>query len=461
MNRQSFIVVWISLALVSWALGSLAGWWQRGAGWGVASGVLLGTGVAAALMGRRLMRVPVQPAAMAAEAAGGLSRAGSGSVPGLSAGGGDTAYFEVAATFAETAGGALGGPSEADEGKPMRSQAVNRAILEAVPFPVFVVGDDSRILLSNPAAEKLTAKLGLASGQLPHKVERMVEECRRTRTPFLSQDPREAILFRVQDEEVYYLPCVFHFEAADASQSGWAVQLHNVSRIRWLDDLKTNLLASVSHEIKTPLTGIRMVLHLLLEERSSHLDERQRILVSSANNDCERLLTTLNALFELSRAESGTPHLKRMPMVLYSCIERVTRQFTRIAAARRIDLRTETDGEGFPEILADPVRLDEVLNNLVSNAIKHSPEGGVVSLRLSKPDANFLRVSVSDQGPGIPEALQSRIFERFFRCPGQEGAGLGLGLFISREIMRAHDGRIGLLDGRAGLTQFYIDVPIA
>ena len=77
-----------------------------------------------------------------------------------------------------------------------------------------------------------------------------------------------------------------------------------MSHIRWLDDLKTNLLSTVSHEIKTPLTGIRMVLHLLLEERSSKLDEIQKVMVTSANEDCERLLVTLNTLLDLSRAEA-------------------------------------------------------------------------------------------------------------------------------------------------------------
>ena len=101
------------------------------------------------------------------------------------------------------------------------------------------------------------------------------------------------------------------------------------------------------------------------------------------------------------------------------------------------------------------------MNNLVSNAIKHSPPGGKVVVRQSKPDAEHLRVSVIDQGPGVSEASQSRIFERFYRAPGQKADGVGLGLFISREIMRAHEGRIGLCERTADLTEFYIDVPIA
>ncbi len=341
-----------------------------------------------------------------------------------------------------------------------RANMVNRAILEAIPSPVFVIGDDTGILQINPAAEKLSEQLGII-GRLPLKIQRVFDECRATRTHFLPEDPREALLFRIEEEEFYYLPRIFHFDSEDSSQSGWAVLLHNVSRIRWLDDMKTNLLSTVSHEIKTPLTGIRMVLHLLLEERSSALDEMQKLMVTSANDDCERLLTTLNILLDLSRAESGATHLARVPMTLQSSVARAASLYASAAAAKEIKLNVERGADDFPEILADPIRLDEVINNLVSNAIKHSPEAGSIVLRLSKPDAEHLRVSVIDQGPGVPEASQSRIFERFYRAPGQKQDGVGLGLFISREIMRAHEGRIGLRERSDELTEFYIDVPIA
>ncbi len=342
----------------------------------------------------------------------------------------------------------------------MRANLVNRAILEAIPSPVFVLGDDTGIVQINPAAEKLTEVLGV-TGRLPLKIQRILDECRENGTHFLPEDPREALLFRIDEEEFYYLPRIFRFDSENISQSGWAVLLHNVTRIRWLDDMKTNLLSTVSHEIKTPLTGIRMVLHLLLEERSNHLDEMQKLMVTSANEDCERLLTTLNTLLDLSRAESGSTHLARVPMKLQASVARAAQLYQSAATAKEIDITIEDHDANAPEILADPVRLDEVVNNLVSNAIKHSPVAGKIILRLSKPDAEHLRVSVIDQGPGVPEASQSRIFERFYRAPGQNADGVGLGLFISREIIRAHEGRIGLRERSDSQTEFYVDVPIA
>lgn len=341
-----------------------------------------------------------------------------------------------------------------------RASIVSRALLEAIPSPVFVLADDGGLLQVNPAAQLLSENLGIA-GRLPAKIQNILDDCRSSRKHYLPEDPRDALVFRVRDEEFYYLPRIFRFDSGDHSLSGWAVLLHNVSRIRWLDDMKTNLLTTVSHEIKTPLTGIRMVLLLLLEERSGTLDAMQRTLVTSASADCERLLATLNKLLDLSRAESGSTHLNRIPVSLEASVEAMIDQFDDAADRRRLRLRIEAGGEDFPKVLADPPRLSEVINNLVANAIDHSPDGAEIVLRITKPDGRHIRLSVIDQGPGVPEASQSRIFDRFYRAPGQASQGLGLGLFICRDIMIAHEGRIGLLEQSEDLTEFFIDVPIA
>ena len=341
-----------------------------------------------------------------------------------------------------------------------RANLVNSAILEAIPSPVFVLDEDAAIVQINPAAEVLTDQLGV-SGRLPLKIQNILDECRETSAHFLPEDPREALLFRIDEKEHFYLPRIFRYESESSGHSGWAVQLHNVSRIRWLDDMKTNLISTVSHEIKTPLTGIRMVLHLLLEDRSANLDEMQRVMVSSANEDCERLLVTLNNLLDLSRAERGTTHLDRLAMAVDLSVERVAHDHAGIAARNDVSIRIVPPEFPLPEILADPLRLDEVLNNLLSNAIKYSPHGGEITLNITQPDADFVRISVTDEGAGVPAESQSRIFERFYRAPGQADEGVGLGLFISREIIRAHEGRIGLLERRQDRTEVFIDVPIA
>lgn len=348
----------------------------------------------------------------------------------------------------------------ASEASLARANTVMSSILEAIPSPVFILEDGSGIVQINPAAEKLTEKLGVI-GRLPDKIRQIFDECVESNTNFMPDDPRDALLFRIMEVEYYYLPRIFRFKGGATGKSGWAILLHNVSRIRWLDDMKTNLLATVSHEIKTPLTGIRMVLHLLLEDRAQNLNEVQRKMIASANGDSERLLLTLNSLLELSRAESGATHLSRVPVRLVDNLERALRLHDGEAAKRNITLHIDHGDADFPDVIADALRLDEVINNLLANAISHSPDGGEVRLCLSKPDADHVRVSFIDQGPGVPEGSKSRVFERFYRAPGQPHEGVGLGLFISREIMRAHEGRIGINERSDDLTEFYIDVPIA
>jgi two-component system, NtrC family, sensor histidine kinase KinB len=341
-----------------------------------------------------------------------------------------------------------------------RANIINRAILNAIPSPVFVLRDDGEFIQVNPAAEKLSESLRLA-GRLPSKIQHILEECRKDQSHYMPQDPQDALVFRINDEEVYFLPRIFRVDSGTDSVAGWAVLLHNVSRIRWLDDMKTNYIATVSHDIKTPLTCIRMVLLLLLEERSAQLDPTQRILITSASEDCERLLATVNRLLALSLAESGALHLNLVPLSLQSTIGDMFHKFEKAAQDAGIKLRLEGNTESFPKVLADPVRLAEVMENLMSNAINHSPKGGEIIIRITKLEAEYIRLSVIDQGEGVPIASQHRIFDRFYRAPGQGPQGLGLGLFISRDIMTAHEGRIGLLDRTENLTEFFIDVPIA
>lgn len=344
-------------------------------------------------------------------------------------------------------------------GPPPAACGLNRAILEAIPFPVFIVEDGPAPVKLNPAAGKLAIDLG-ADGPLPGKIQRLLDECIATGSPFTPHDPRQAMLFRIHSEDFHYLPRIIRFETGDPASSGWVVLLQDVSRIRWLDGMKTDLLSSVSHELRSPLTGIRMVLHLLMENRGNHLDERQRLMVASANEESERLLTTLNKLLDLSRAESGATRLCRLPVDLGASVDRAAALGAVAAAERDLRLAVGTSPPDLPEVSADSALLDETLNILVANAIQHSPDSGTVTLRTSRPDERHIRISVIDQGPGVPDSSRSRIFERFYKVPGRPGTGIGLGLFIAREIIIAHEGRIGLVERTDHLTEFFIDLPL-
>jgi signal transduction histidine kinase len=183
-------------------------------------------------------------------------------------------------------------------------------------------------------------------------------------------------------------------------------------------------------------------------------------MVASANEDSERLLATLNQLLDLSRAESGAPQICPLPVDLGERTRRAAGHAAAAAAGRGIRIEIAPAPPDLPEVLADTALLDEVLDILVANAIQHGPDDGIVTLQLAPADAGYLRISVIDQGAGVPDGSRSRIFERFYRVPGQTAGGNGLGLFIAREIMIAHEGRIGLAERPDRLTEFFVDFPI-
>jgi NtrC-family two-component system sensor histidine kinase KinB len=177
---------------------------------------------------------------------------------------------------------------------------LNRSLREAIaafPYPVILLDPDYEIWVTNVAAETFLKSIDSAT-ELPSSLREHLEETRRTGVNYLPERPRDALLFRIGEREEHYLPRIMRIFSPEGDPAGAAVILIDVTRFRWLDDVKTNLIATVSHEIKTPLTGIRMMLHLLLEKSGGDLTAMQSEMVQAACDDCERLLTTLNSLLQ-------------------------------------------------------------------------------------------------------------------------------------------------------------------
>lgn len=223
--------------------------------------------------------------------------------------------------------------------------------------------------------------------------------------------------------------------------------------------MKSDLIATVCHEIKTPLTGIRMVLHLLLERNVGDLTPLQLEMIQAARDDCERLLVTLESLLDLSRIESGREQLDLRPASAHDILEETRDAFQAQADTRRITLRVEAD-ESLPPLLADRARIGHVIGNFASNALKFAPEGSIIRLVAEKTPER-IRLSVIDSGPGVPQPHHARIFDKFFRLPGHPVGGAGLGLSIAREIAQAHDGRVGVESEPHVATRFFCELPIA
>jgi signal transduction histidine kinase len=242
--------------------------------------------------------------------------------------------------------------------------------------------------------------------------------------------------------------------------------LADVTAIARLDELRSELVAVASHELKTPLTSLRMNL-LLLRERADNLEARQTEILAAAVLAAEELAGTIDELLDLTRIEAGQLRLQRERVDLDVLMEQAARSLRPRFEDAAIHLHIVRETPAVV-VQGDAARLRIVFLNLLDNALKYTPSGGEVEVRLaSSLDASpRLDITVTDTGPGIPAAFRERIFEKFLRVEHhQEGQskgvpGAGIGLYLCRQIVEAHGGSIRCELGAYGRgTRFLIDLP--
>ncbi len=336
---------------------------------------------------------------------------------------------------------------------------VIRAMMTTLPYPLFILGEHDEISRMNPAAERLTDSLH-TRGAMPNQVRKHLTAASVTGPDYRLDDLKEALLFRIDEQEVFFLPRIFPIVLEDGTVFGRALMLVDVTRFRWLDEMKSDLLSTLSHEIRTPLTAIRLVLHLLLEKSVGQLSVAQEEIVTTACNDCERLLKTLNSILDLARMESGKSQLDLRATPAKLLVEESYYGFRDQAATSSRPLRMDIS-EALPDVYADLERISLVFSNFLSNAFKYSYRNTEIVLTARKLNSEFVRFSVINSGQGLSEEQQGRVFDKFYRGPGQKGEGAGLGLSIARQVVQAHDGRIGVFSDWEKKTEFYCDLPIA
>jgi PAS domain S-box-containing protein len=333
------------------------------------------------------------------------------------------------------------------------------AVLEAFPDVVFVVDSDGRIEFKNPAAGKFASEVGIAS-RLPPFLQSELDQVIQTGEHHLPTSFKTVHRFEINNQERYFLSRVVGMTAPDNTIFGAVVMLQDVTEFRLLDQVKTNLISTVSHELKTPITSLRTALHVLLERSLGPLNTSQREMAGIACDEAERLLRTLDSLLDLTRFEEGAVGMlietTTPDVLIQAAIEE-----TRVAAVNaRVSIKLELEG-GLPPLMVDRERIIHVLTNLITNAIKYSPPDSELLVRALKRPPGTVYFGVMDKGPGVPKQYQSRIFERFFRVPGNDKKGAGLGLSIAREFVRAHRGRIGVQSELGQGSEFYFVLPAA
>jgi signal transduction histidine kinase len=213
-----------------------------------------------------------------------------------------------------------------------------------------------------------------------------------------------------------------------------------------LDVMKTNFLSTVSHELRTPLTCIMGYLELMHDGVGGPLTKEQGDFVGGMQRGADQLSELVNSLLDSAQIERGTLKVERRRLDLLGAIDEALRTLAPLCEKKGLTLERELPAS-LPMALGDPRRVIQVINNLVGNAIKFTPEGGRVHIALAPAGSGVLAVVVSDTGPGIPEEARTRIFEPFFQADNsltRVHGGSGLGLPIARSLVEAMGGSLTL-----------------
>ena len=333
-------------------------------------------------------------------------------------------------------------------GELLQAQQASQAAIDSLPDPVLVLSVEGRVLNVNQAAETLL-QISAGAEPLARMPPEMREAVEKVRTHVVSGKgayaPRgleEAVRVRAEGGDRALLPRATPLYSEQGGVVGATIVFQDVTRLLRFDELKNDLVATVAHEFRTPLTSLRMAIHILIEGTVGSLTERQADLLYAAREDCERLQGIVDDLLDLSRIQAGRVEVSLTSISAKSVVDAAVA--AKADAARDAGVRLEEKlGEPVLPVLVDPERIGLVFDNLIGNAIRHSPPGGRIEIR-ARPDDERVRFEVQDQGPGIPAEYRQRVFEKFFRVPGTKGEGIGLGLYISHEIVSAHGGDMGV-----------------
>lgn len=329
-------------------------------------------------------------------------------------------------------------------------------LLDNMTDAVLVLDENSKVLFVNPVACQLMSvkKTELLGKYAPDAA--LHNDLLRSLLQTTTTDPLK-IYYNEKESYFQKETIAVRVERPNfPADAGAVILLKNVTSFKELDQAKTNFIATISHELKTPISSIKMSLSLLEDKRIGPLNEEQQKLLAHIRGDSQRLLNITGELLDLAQVETGNIRLNILPgdpnNILQYALETVQIQ----AEQKNVRLEIHKDDD-LPMIKTDTDKTTWVLVNLLTNAIQYSPEGSAVVIELRKEPGSLV-FSVRDFGKGIEERFHSRLFDRYFQVPDSPQTGTGLGLAICKEFIEAQGGEIGLESEVGKGSRFYFRV---
>ena len=330
------------------------------------------------------------------------------------------------------------------------------SILTSMTDAVITFNRDHTILLSNPQAEKLLQKwffrMGTSKGQpIPVEMDHMLDHVLHL---------EEEINEELEMEGSYYAISISPLYSGDSIRGAVAV-LRDMTEQHKLDKLRSDFIANVSHELRTPIAMLQGYSEAILDDVVTSDDDRKE-MTKIIYEESQRMGRLVTDLLDLARMESGRMRLYKEKVLINTVIKRITQKFTQSAKESSVHLQFKSTIVDDLLIEIDEDRIEQVLTNLIDNAIRHTPNEGNVIIRVEKEKA-FVKISVEDTGTGIPQEDLPYVFERFYKADKSRTrgkGGTGLGLAIAKNMVEAHDGNISVNSTENLGTTFVFNLPI-
>jgi PAS domain S-box-containing protein len=321
-----------------------------------------------------------------------------------------------------------------------------------------MIGKETPVILHDaPEVSRYAAKLSKELGfEISSGFETFVAKTRIVGIP----DENEWTYIRKDGTRFSVLLSVNPLRDGDGHITGYVGIGYDITERKKIERMKNEFISTVSHELRTPLTSIRGSLGLIAGGLAGQMPPQAKPLIEIAMNNCERLVRLINDILDIEKIESGKMDFRNKPLVLVPLIEQSL--LANEAYGRQFGVSfTLTQDVADARIYSDPDRIIQVMTNLLSNAAKFSPEGSTVTVNLARTNGR-LRVSVSDQGSGIPAAFREQIFQKFAQADASDArqkSGTGLGLSICKAIVEKLGGTIAFETQLGKGTTFYFELP--
>jgi PAS domain S-box-containing protein len=340
------------------------------------------------------------------------------------------------------------------------------AILRGIGDAVLVIDPHLRLLMMNPVAARILGVIEAPEPgvRLPDIVpdKALLDLVHDTLVEGGTPLIRELKLEREDGgQPAIYQALASSVQGANGHMRGVAVVMRDITSQKEIEQIKSDFLSVVSHELRTPLHSIKGFVEIILMGRTGEINELQRDFLTTVKESTTNLQRLIDDLLEFSRMEAGQIKLKPEEIAVREVAAKVIEQLGPLAEEGQLTLENRVP-ESLPNIEADPMRIEQVLTNLVSNACKFTPAGGSVTIE-GQDLGNQVRIAVRDTGIGIPKEEQTRIFQRFYQVEGgatRSYTGTGLGLTISKFIVEHHYGRIGVESEEGEGSTFFFVLPI-